>query len=143
MRWGVSLVLWAVACSASPSLQDTCEPHSPELAVCCLSCETEDLDLSARVWGAYEDCTNPDAIQIDAVDVPCNDIGYLGCAQMGGDWVQYRVDGPHVPITIAHEIGHCLGHVHDPAPCTLMNDGSALSYSCGTVVFEGCNYGHR
>ena len=139
MRWSLLAAL-ALGCSASPQYQDTCEPHEPALAVCCPTCSDYDIDLSARIWGAYEDCADPGAIQIESVVVPCNNVEFVGCAPMNGDWVQYREDGPHPDITIAHELGHTQGYDHDSSSCTLMNSGELLSYSCSTVTFGDCSY---
>lgn len=137
MRWLLALV---IGCSGSPDYADTCEPHAPEIAVCCPSCDAEDLDLSRRVWGAYQDCADLGAVRIEAVDVPCNESNYLGCAPLGGDWVQYRAGGSRVYITVAHELGHVNGHEHNDVVCNLMSRGDLHGSTCGVLTFDGCEY---
>ena len=136
----IAAALFCVACSASPHYHDTCDPQPPSVPVCCPSCSESDLGLSRRVWGAYENCSDPDAIQIDAVEVPCNNVEWLGCARVGGTVVQYRHDGPHIPITLAHEIGHCMGLEHTTMACELMNGDGSLGGACGTVSIDGCEF---
>lgn len=128
-----ALALALVGCSAEASQPATgFLPICPDEAI-----SANDLDLAETVWGAYVDCSDPETVVIQAVDVPCDNAAWAGCAARGGNWVQIVPTAPNLRVGIAHELGHVMGLIDSADDCDLMNHTAG---HCGYVVFTGHVY---
>lgn len=136
----VFLLLIFSACTPPPKHPEACGPITPPTPVC--GAPPEWIGLSERVWDAYEDCSNENAIRVDIVDYIRPKI--LGHAYQEENRVEVKKDAYPPQVVLAHEIGHILGYNHrgrrkGPHKCRLMFPKVCPS-TCGSVQIRGCNY---
>jgi hypothetical protein len=127
-------------CSASPPAPcDTCDALA-DVVVCAPDLYPEELNLSSRIWGAVNDCSDSEAIPIEIATLRPSRVGEAniktGVVRIDPRaWSRPSGVGP----VVAHEIGHLMGYDHESDPCALMAPLSP-SLSCGTMKIDECEF---
>jgi len=140
MRVWVLIVaaLMLIGCDATVRCWSCLDTTGP-IAVCAPDLSDEDLTLAEEVWSAYRDCEDPESVPVDIASTGSDRVGLYnfdprtGARQIFIDpsaWDQRPRE------TIAHELGHALGHDDEEGDqCQLMNWRVSPS-SCEFICFH-------